>query len=203
MEDAPPIHLGNIQQRDPSSDRQKEFNRGWNAAVKELNASNKTPKYPEASPSESPTWDDLGYRLGSLFGETDDNLRQELFEWCIKKRNREIQRREPSKGREQTTVSDTEEIETPYMSDSECAYCPHSFKYITIPEKDANKLIDDSIPPTYIEIECPQCENVFYYTQRNWDSSFDSSALETKVEKRKTSPGKNLYIPKKNVTKIE
>lgn len=203
MEDFPAIPLGNIQQGDSSSDRQKEFSRGWDAAVKELNASDKTPRSAKDSPSESPTWDDLGYHLGSLFCQTDDDLRQELFEWCVKKGNREIQRREPSKRPEQTTISDTEKIETPYISDSECAYCPYRFNYITVPRKDENELIDDSIPPTHIEIECPQCENVFYYTQSDWDSSFDSPSLETKVEKRKTSPGKNLYIPKSNVKKIE
>lgn len=29
------------------------------------------------------TWDNLGYRLGRLFGPTSDELKQELFEWCV------------------------------------------------------------------------------------------------------------------------
>jgi hypothetical protein len=29
-------------------------------------------------------WNDLGWRLGKLFGETSDELREEIFKWCVK-----------------------------------------------------------------------------------------------------------------------
>ncbi|WP_179235185.1 hypothetical protein [Halorubrum ezzemoulense] len=84
MVDDPTIPLGDIRQEDPDSDRQGAFKRGWTAAVKDLSDSDTTSKYTEGPPPERLTWDNLGYRLGSLFNETDDDLRQELFQWCVK-----------------------------------------------------------------------------------------------------------------------
>ena len=89
MVDDPTIPMGDIRQADPGSDRQGAFKRGWTAAVKDLKDGGSS-KYSEGPPPEELTWDNLGYRLGSIFGETDDDLRQDLFEWCKKKQKREV-----------------------------------------------------------------------------------------------------------------
>ncbi|ELY58958.1 hypothetical protein C493_05915 [Natronolimnohabitans innermongolicus JCM 12255] len=88
----PTIPMGDVRQADPGSDRQGAFKRGWTAAVKDLNDGEESSKYSDGPPPEELTWDNLGYRLGSLFGETDDDLRQELFEWCVKKQTEEQER---------------------------------------------------------------------------------------------------------------
>ena len=67
-------------QKNPGSDRQGAFKRGWGAAVKGENESSRYNDDPELSHL---TWDNLGHRLGRLFGETSDDLQQELFEWCV------------------------------------------------------------------------------------------------------------------------
>lgn len=89
MVDDPTIPLGDLRQEDPGSDRQGAFKRGWTAAVKDLADDGEPSKYSEGPPPKNLTWDNLGYRLGSVFGETDDDLRQELFEWCKLKQQRE------------------------------------------------------------------------------------------------------------------
>ncbi|WP_284008148.1 hypothetical protein [Haloarcula pelagica] len=87
MADDPTIPMGDVRQ-DPDSDRQGAFKRGWTAAVKDLD-DGESSKYSEGPPPEELTWDNLGYRLGSIFGETDDDLRQRLFDWCKDKQRRE------------------------------------------------------------------------------------------------------------------
>ncbi len=94
------------------------------------------------------------------------------------------------------------EIETG-MFERDCGYCPHRIDSITIPDEKSAKLTNESIPPTHIEIECPKCENIFYYTQDNWDSLFDSRSLHTEIKTRKTSPGKNIYVPKEDVINVQ
>ncbi|WP_157972507.1 hypothetical protein [Saliphagus sp. LR7] len=89
MTDDPTIPMGDVRQAEPGSDRQGAFKRGWTAAVKDLRANDESSKYSDGPPPEELTWDNLGYRLGSVFGETDDDLRQELFEWCKKKQENE------------------------------------------------------------------------------------------------------------------
>ena len=89
MSEDPTIPLGDVRQANPGSDRQAAFKRGWTAAVKDLSDTEESSKYSEGPPPGELTWDNLGYRLGSLFGETDDELRQELFEWCKEKQKRE------------------------------------------------------------------------------------------------------------------
>lgn len=89
MADGPTIPIGDIRQENPGSDRQGAFKRGWTAAVKDVEDSEDSSKYAEGPPPEELTWDSLGYRFGSLFGETDDELRQKLFEWCVTKQERE------------------------------------------------------------------------------------------------------------------
>lgn len=66
-------------QENPGSDRQGAFKRGWSAAVKGEEESSRYGADPELTEL---TWDNLGYRLGRLFGPTSDELKQELFEWC-------------------------------------------------------------------------------------------------------------------------
>ena len=67
-------------QENPGSDRQGAFKRGWGAAVKGEEESSRYNDDPELT---NLTWDNLGYRLGRLFGPTSPELQQELFEWCV------------------------------------------------------------------------------------------------------------------------
>lgn len=67
-------------QKNPGSDRQGAFKRGWGAAVKGKDESSRYNDDPQLT---NLTWDNLGYRLGRLFGPTSDELKQELFEWCV------------------------------------------------------------------------------------------------------------------------
>lgn len=67
-------------QENPGSDRQGAFKRGWGAAVKGEEESSRYNADPELT---NLTWDNLGYRLGRLFGPTSGELKQELFEWCV------------------------------------------------------------------------------------------------------------------------
>jgi hypothetical protein len=32
------------------------------------------------------TWNNLGWRLGKVFGETSEERKQEILEWCIEQR---------------------------------------------------------------------------------------------------------------------
>ena len=89
MGEDPTIPIEDVRQANPGGDRQGAFKRGWTAAVKDLSDHGESSKYSEGPPPENLTWDNLGYRLGSLFGETDDELRQELFEWCKRKQKEE------------------------------------------------------------------------------------------------------------------
>lgn len=74
----------NQRQENPGSDRQGAFKRGWGAAVKGENESSRYNDDPELN---NLTWDNLGYRLGRLFGDTSDELQQGLFEWCVDQQN--------------------------------------------------------------------------------------------------------------------
>lgn len=38
---------------------------------------------------EELTWDNLGWRLGRLFDETSEDLKEEIFNWCKKKQGQE------------------------------------------------------------------------------------------------------------------
>ena len=89
MIDDPTIPIGDVRREAPGSDRQAAFKRGWTAAVKDLSDGPESSKYAEGPPPEDLSWDNLGYRLGSIFGETKDDLRQELFEWCKHKQKSE------------------------------------------------------------------------------------------------------------------
>lgn len=71
-------------QENPGSDRQGAFKRGWGAAVKGEEESSRYNDDPELT---NLTWDNLGYRLGRLFGDTQGDLQQELFEWRVDQQN--------------------------------------------------------------------------------------------------------------------
>ena len=30
------------------------------------------------------TWENLGWRLGKIFGDASEELQEELYEWCVK-----------------------------------------------------------------------------------------------------------------------
>lgn len=63
----------------PDSNHLRNFNGGWTEALKDDPDKSKYKENPELP---NLTWENLGYRLGSLFGETSKDLREELFDWC-------------------------------------------------------------------------------------------------------------------------
>lgn len=61
---------------DQNRHRQARFRQGW------LKAANGE-EYDYVSLKEL-TWDNLGYRLGKLFGETTDEVIEQQYEWCVR-----------------------------------------------------------------------------------------------------------------------
>ncbi|MFC7009381.1 endonuclease/exonuclease/phosphatase family protein [Halalkalicoccus sp. GCM10025322] len=55
--------------------RRGRFKAGWNKSVDgaEMDAA-----------LDQLTWENLGWRLGQLFGDTSEELQEELYEWCVK-----------------------------------------------------------------------------------------------------------------------
>ena len=72
--------------QEPDSDRQGAFKRGWKEATKSQGDSDVWKRYSDDPELKTLTWDNLGYRLGSLFGDSTDELKQEMFEWCVEQR---------------------------------------------------------------------------------------------------------------------
>jgi len=70
-----------VRNTNPDSNHLRNFNAGWTEALKDTPDKSKYKENPELP---NLTWENLGYRLGCLFGETSDELREELFEWCKK-----------------------------------------------------------------------------------------------------------------------
>lgn len=60
------------------------FKTGWTEGVKHNEGSDIPSKYRDEPSLDTLTWDNLGFRLGIFFGETNDDLREELYEWCRK-----------------------------------------------------------------------------------------------------------------------
>ena len=64
--------------RDPDEDEHKHrlgaFKGGWTRAVREERYDGVLEKL---------TWHNLGWRMGMLFGEADDERKTALFEWCV------------------------------------------------------------------------------------------------------------------------
>ena len=64
----------------PEEQRKIKFREGWNFAIAGgIYKSEKTLK--------SLKWENLGYRLGKLFGETPPDLIDGIFDWCAKHYN--------------------------------------------------------------------------------------------------------------------
>ncbi len=59
-----------------SGHRRARFRQGWTKAV-DGNV------YGDAALGEL-TWDNLGYQLGKLFGETTDEMIEQQYEWCVR-----------------------------------------------------------------------------------------------------------------------
>ena len=61
----------------PDQARKREFRKGWEHSLDlEDGYSDKTLK--------KLTWNNLGYRLGKLFGDTPDKMREELYDWSVR-----------------------------------------------------------------------------------------------------------------------
>ena len=58
--------------------RRRNFKQGWTRAVEGQ-------EYQDVL--EELTWNNLGWRLGKMFGETPDDLREEILDWCVEQRN--------------------------------------------------------------------------------------------------------------------
>ena len=61
---------------DQSGHRRARFLDGWSNAVGGASYSGET--------LHELTWENLGYRLGKLFGPTDRDAIVELYEWCVR-----------------------------------------------------------------------------------------------------------------------
>lgn len=64
---------GDDRQVDPGGYRLGAFKRGWSDAV----------GGEDYGSLDTLTWQNLGWRLGQLFGETSEELQEELFVWCV------------------------------------------------------------------------------------------------------------------------
>ena len=60
---------------DASHHRKVRFRAGWSSAV--------TGHDYKAETLRSLTWDNMGWRLGKLFGETPDSQIDNLYDWCV------------------------------------------------------------------------------------------------------------------------
>ena len=59
-----------------SGHRRARFRQGWLNAVEGQ-------VYGDAA-LDKLTWENLGYRLGKLFGETTDEMIEQQYEWCVR-----------------------------------------------------------------------------------------------------------------------
>ena len=66
-----------IRDTDPNKNqhRRARFREGWRKATAGDGYTDDT--------LEDLTWDNLGFRLGSFFGPTKDDLIGELYDWCV------------------------------------------------------------------------------------------------------------------------
>lgn len=71
--------------KDLTSGREANFKQGWTRAAQGK-------EYGGDETLDVLTWNNLGWRLGKLFGETPDDLREEMLEWCKHQRNRSERR---------------------------------------------------------------------------------------------------------------
>ncbi len=59
--------------------RRRNFKQGWTRAVEGQ-------EYEAVL--EQLTWNNLGWRLGKLFGPTPDDLRDDILDWCAEQHDR-------------------------------------------------------------------------------------------------------------------
>ena len=73
-----------IRNTDPnlSGHRRARFLDGWQDAIK-------GPQYSQEILRDL-TWQNLGYRMGRLFGKTDDDTIVELYDWCVRQQSGSI-----------------------------------------------------------------------------------------------------------------
>ncbi|MEP0760132.1 hypothetical protein [Coleofasciculus sp. FACHB-T130] len=71
------LFKNDIRKKDPNNTghRKAEFRKGWKKAI-EGEIYNK-------DILENLTWNNLGYRLGKLFGETSPEQIDEIYDWCV------------------------------------------------------------------------------------------------------------------------
>ena len=65
------------ERKDLTPGRRANFKQGWTRAVEGQ-------EYEGVL--EELTWNNLGWRLGRLFGPTPDDLREEILDWCADQR---------------------------------------------------------------------------------------------------------------------
>ncbi|RQG88876.1 hypothetical protein EA462_10790 [Natrarchaeobius halalkaliphilus] len=63
---------------DPDDQRLETFKRGWRYGVYPADED-----FGELAFSKL-SWQNLGYRLGVMFGETSEELQEELYDWCVR-----------------------------------------------------------------------------------------------------------------------
>jgi hypothetical protein len=63
--------------QDLTDGRRRNFKQGWTRAINGQ-------EYEDAL--DSLKWNNLGWRVGMIFGETPDELREEMLEWCAAQR---------------------------------------------------------------------------------------------------------------------
>jgi len=56
------------------------FKTGWTEAVKHDSIPS---KYRENPKLDTLTWENLGFRLGTLFGDSTPEMKEDLYEWCV------------------------------------------------------------------------------------------------------------------------
>ena len=56
------------------------FKTGWTEAVKHDDIPS---KYRDNPKLDTLTWENLGFRLGTLFDDSSPEMREELYNWCV------------------------------------------------------------------------------------------------------------------------
>jgi len=64
------------ERKPPDNYRRARFLDGWQNAVSGDNYEEQTLR--------TLTWENLGFRLGKLFGKTAPNFIDEMYEWCVR-----------------------------------------------------------------------------------------------------------------------
>jgi hypothetical protein len=73
-----PVEYEVDKRKDPTPGRRGNFKQGWTRAV---NGQEYEGVLTELK------WNNLGWRLGKIFDETPDEMRDQMFEWCVEQRD--------------------------------------------------------------------------------------------------------------------